>query len=65
MNSMRMIFKYWSKSRKDFIIQFTFLVISTIFYTFTPIFIGRMIGAEVVAFDNLIINRSQGFALRH
>ncbi len=56
MNSMRMIFKYWAKSRKDFIIQFIFLVLSTIFYTFTPIFIGRMIGAEVGTIDNLLVN---------
>ena len=51
---MRMIFKYWAKSRKDFIFQFTFLLLSTIFYTFTPIFIGRMIGALTNATELLI-----------
>jgi len=55
MNSFRMIFKYWAKSRKDFIFQFIFLVLSTIFYTFTPIFIGRMIGGLTNATD-LIMN---------
>jgi len=45
MNSFRMILKYWAKSRKNFIYQFIFLVISTTFYTFTPIIIGRMVGA--------------------
>ena len=53
MNSFRMIFKYWAKSRKDFIFQFIFLVLSTIFYTFTPIFIGRMIGGLTNAPDLL------------
>ena len=54
MNSMRMIFKYWAKSRKDFIYQFILLILSTILYTFTPIFIGRMIGALTNATDLLI-----------
>ena len=54
MNSLRMIFKYWAKSRKNFIYQFTLVLISTIFYTFTPIFIGRMIGALTNATDLLI-----------
>ncbi|MBY8988166.1 MAG: ABC transporter ATP-binding protein, partial [Candidatus Lokiarchaeota archaeon] len=55
MNSMRMIFKYWARSKKDFIIQFIFLILSTIFYTFTPIFIGKMIGS-LVNVDELLIN---------
>jgi len=55
MNSMRMIFKYWAKSRKNFIIQFKFLLISTFFYTITPIYIGRMIGALTNATD-LVLN---------
>jgi len=44
MNSFRMIFKYWLKSRKFFILEFTYLGISTVFYMITPIFIGRMVG---------------------
>jgi len=44
MNSARMILKYWLKSRRDFIFQFTFLTLSTIFFTTTPIFIGRLVG---------------------
>jgi len=55
MNSMRMILKYWAKSRKNFIIQFIFLLISTFFYTITPIYIGRMIGALTNATD-LVLN---------
>jgi len=55
MNSFQMIFKYWAKSKKDFIFQFTFLILSTIFYTFTPIFIGRMIGSLVNA-NELLLN---------
>jgi len=44
MNSARMILKYWLKSRKFFILEFIFLLFSTICYTLTPIFIGRMVG---------------------
>ncbi len=44
MNSARMILKYWLKSRKDFIIQFILLTLSTILSTTTPIFIGRLVG---------------------
>ena len=44
MNSARMIFKYWLKSKRAFILQITFLSLSTIFTTFIPIFIGRMVG---------------------
>ena len=54
MNSFRMIFKYWAKSRRNFIFQFTLLVLSTIFYTFTPIFIGRMIGGLTNTTDLLM-----------
>ncbi|MFW9939608.1 MAG: ABC transporter ATP-binding protein [Candidatus Thorarchaeota archaeon] len=44
MNSLRMIFKYWLKSRTYFILEFTYLVFSTVFYMMTPVFIGRMVG---------------------
>ena len=44
MNSFRMIFQYWLRSRKFFILEFTYLSISTVFYMITPIFIGRMVG---------------------
>ena len=44
MNSARMIFKYWLKSKRAFILQIIFLSLSTIFNTFIPIFIGRMVG---------------------
>ena len=54
MNSFRMIIKYWAKSRKNFIIQFIFLILTTIFYTFTPIFIGRMVGGLTNATDLLV-----------
>ncbi|MFW9948608.1 MAG: ABC transporter ATP-binding protein [Candidatus Thorarchaeota archaeon] len=55
MNSIQMILKYWAKSKKEFISQFFFLLLSTIFYTFAPIFIGRMIGA-LFSVNELIIN---------
>ena len=44
MNSLRMIFKYWLRSRTYFILEFSYLVISTVFYMLTPVFIGRMVG---------------------
>ncbi|MFX1468828.1 MAG: ABC transporter ATP-binding protein [Promethearchaeota archaeon] len=44
MNSARMILKYWLRSKREFILQIIFLLISTIFITITPIFIGRMVG---------------------
>ncbi|MFX1298914.1 MAG: ABC transporter ATP-binding protein [Promethearchaeota archaeon] len=44
MNSARMIFKYWLKSKRAFILQIIFLSLSTIFTTLIPIFIGRMVG---------------------
>jgi ATP-binding cassette subfamily B protein len=55
MNSARMIFKYWSKSRKDFIIQIILLSLSTVFSTLVPIFIGRLVGA-ITDVNNLLIN---------
>lgn len=45
MGSFSMIMSYWLRSRKDFILQFSWMLISTIFYIITPIFIGRMIGS--------------------
>jgi len=57
MNSARMIIKYWVKSKKDFILQITLLVISTVFSTLTPIFIGRLVGA-LTNVGNLLINFS-------
>ena len=55
MNSFQMIFKYWAKSKKNFRYQFIYLILSTIFYTFTPIFIGRMIGS-LVNTNELLVN---------
>ena len=40
-----MIFKYWMRSRKHFIFEFAYLVVSTFFYMLISVFIGRMIGA--------------------
>lgn len=45
MNSVRMIIKYWLRSRRDFIFEFMWLLLSTVFYVITPIFIGRMVGS--------------------
>ncbi|MHA2130332.1 MAG: ABC transporter ATP-binding protein, partial [Promethearchaeota archaeon] len=44
MNSAEMIFKYWMRSRKYFILEVIYLLVSTIFYMITPVFIGRMVG---------------------
>ena len=55
MNSLRMILKYWSKSRKQFIFQIIFLSLSTVFSTMLPIFIGRLVGAITDA-NSLLFN---------
>ena len=39
-----MIFKYWFKSKKEFLLSAIYQVISIIFALFTPVFTGRMIG---------------------
>ena len=52
MNSARMIFKYWLRSRKHFIYEFIYLVISTVFYMITPIFFGKMVGGLLLAVPN-------------
>ncbi|MFX1457182.1 MAG: ABC transporter ATP-binding protein [Promethearchaeota archaeon] len=44
MNSLQMIFKYWLKSKRYFILEFFYLLVSTVFYMNTPIFLGRMVG---------------------
>ncbi|MHA2038224.1 MAG: ABC transporter ATP-binding protein [Promethearchaeota archaeon] len=48
MNSFEMIFKYWLRSRKHFILEFIYLLVSTIFYMITPVFIGRMVGGLLI-----------------
>jgi ATP-binding cassette subfamily B protein len=50
-----MIFKYWAKSKKQFVVQFIFLLLTTFFYTLVPIFIGRMVGA-LDNVNDLLIN---------
>ena len=45
MNSARMIFKYWLKSKKKFIGESILHVFSSTFYIIYPIFIGRMVGS--------------------
>jgi ATP-binding cassette subfamily B protein len=40
-----MIIRYWLKSKKFFILEFIYLLISTIFYMMIPVFTGRIIGA--------------------
>ncbi len=44
MNSARMIFKYWLKSKRAFTFQVIFLSLAILFATFIPIFIGRLVG---------------------
>ena len=55
MSSARMIFKYWSKSKKKFFLQIILLSFSTVFSTMIPIFIGRLAGA-IINVNNLLIN---------
>ncbi len=62
MNSMRMIIKYWLKSKKEFYITIALITISTIFSLMVPIFIGRLVGGlnpnnsnQLNAIDLLII----------
>ncbi len=62
MNSAQMIIKYWLKSRKDFVFELIYLILSTIFYALTPVFIGRLIGgldpnnSIISNFTDLVIN---------
>jgi len=56
MGSFRMIMSYWLRSKKDFILQFTWMLISTIFYVITPIFIGRMVGSLLNS-EGLLVTR--------
>lgn len=44
MNSARMIFKYWLKSKNKFIGESILHLFSSTFYIIYPIFIGRMVG---------------------
>ena len=44
MNTFKMILKYWMKSKKDFILEIIYLLMSTLFLVIVPILIGRMIG---------------------
>ncbi|GAF71637.1 unnamed protein product, partial [marine sediment metagenome] len=45
MGSFGMIMSYWLRSKKDFIWQFTWMLVSTIFYVIIPVFIGTMVGS--------------------
>ena len=44
MNTFKMILKYWMKSKKDFVLEVIYLLMSTVFLVIIPILIGRMIG---------------------
>ncbi|MHA1848813.1 MAG: ABC transporter ATP-binding protein [Promethearchaeota archaeon] len=44
MNTLRIIFKYWLKSKKKFIGAFILTLIATIMTSIIPVFIGRIIG---------------------
>ena len=45
MNSVRMIFKYWTKSKKNFLIALLFQILTTFFALITPLFIGQLVGS--------------------
>jgi len=40
-----MIFKYWTKSKKDFLIALFFQTLTTFFVLVTPLFIGQLVGS--------------------
>lgn len=44
MNSMRMIIKYWSKTKREFFVALGLLMVSTVFTLMIPIFTGRLVG---------------------
>ena len=44
MNSMRMIIKYWAKTKKEFFIALGLLVVSMMFTMMIPLFTGRLVG---------------------
>ncbi len=44
MNTFKMILKYWMKSKKDFILEVIYLLMSTLFLVIVPMLIGKMIG---------------------
>jgi ABC-type multidrug transport system fused ATPase/permease subunit len=40
-----MIFKYWTKSKKDFLIALLFQILTTFFALIIPLFIGQLVGS--------------------
>lgn len=44
MNSMRMIIKYWAKTKKEFFVALGLLVVSMMFTMMIPLFTGRLVG---------------------
>jgi len=47
MGSVRMIFRYWLKSNKEFWTSAGYQILATVFALMTPIFIGRIVGGLV------------------
>lgn len=45
MNTLQMIFKYWMKSRKNFIISLIWQIIFTIISSIIPIYMGKLVGS--------------------
>lgn len=45
LNSVRMIFKYWTKSKKNFLIALFFQILTTFFALITPFFLGQLVGS--------------------
>ncbi|MHA1254164.1 MAG: ABC transporter ATP-binding protein [Promethearchaeota archaeon] len=45
MNSIRMIFKYWTMSKKNFLIALFFQILTTFFALIIPRFIGLLVGS--------------------
>ncbi len=44
MGSVKMIFKYWLKSNKEFWVSAAYQILATVLALFTPLFIGKIIG---------------------
>lgn len=54
MNSIQIIFKYWLKTKREFIISFLYQILSTIFTVLIPIFTGKIVGSLFL--DNPVVS---------
>ncbi|MHA1729424.1 MAG: ABC transporter ATP-binding protein [Promethearchaeota archaeon] len=52
--SIKLIFHYWLKSKKEFILSFIYQLISTVFAVFIPIFTGILVGSVLIKNPDLV-----------